>query len=179
MSVSDGLVVVGWLGRVSTTLHCMHSVDMQAQRHQSVFSFPPSLALWLARRSLQPGKHGWPFSHVVRGVLCEGDEGIAEVRDQHGFPPPASAVRECSGNCRGRSSSLSEILQIVTSAIRAIYLACVQCRGTLHRVVLHPGVPVMWQTHIRDLSPSAEAARRAQPKVTKLPWVRKNKCGAL
>ena len=27
--------------------------------------------------------------------------------------------------------------------------------------VLHPGVPVMWQTHIRDLSPSAEAVRGA------------------
>ena len=25
--------------------------------------------------------------------------------------------------------------------------------------VLHPGVPVMWQTHIRDLSPTAEAVR--------------------
>ena len=25
--------------------------------------------------------------------------------------------------------------------------------------VLHPGVPVMWHTHIRDLSPTAEAAR--------------------
>ena len=27
--------------------------------------------------------------------------------------------------------------------------------------VLHPGVPVMWQTHIRDLSPTAEAVRGA------------------
>ena len=102
-----------------------------------------------------------PFSHVVRGVLFEGDEGTAEVRDQHRFPPSASTVRECSGNCRGRSGSLSEIMQIVTSAVRVIYLACVQCRGTLHRAVLHPGVPVMWQTHIRDLSPTAEAVRGA------------------
>ena len=27
--------------------------------------------------------------------------------------------------------------------------------------VLHPGVPVMWYAHIRDLSPTAEAVRRA------------------
>ena len=27
--------------------------------------------------------------------------------------------------------------------------------------VLHPGVPVMWHTHIRDLSPTAEAVRGA------------------
>ena len=76
---------------------------------------------------------GRAFSHFVRGVLCEGDEGTAEVREQHRFPPSASAVRECSGNCRGRSGSLSEIMQIVTSAVRVMYLACVQCRGTLHR----------------------------------------------
>ena len=27
--------------------------------------------------------------------------------------------------------------------------------------VLHPGVPVMWHTHIRDLSPTVEAVREA------------------
>ena len=102
-----------------------------------------------------------PLLHVVRDVLCERDEGIAEVREQHRYPPSASAVRECGGNCRGRSSSLSENMQIVTSAVRAIYLPWVQYRGTLHRGVLHPGVPVMWYGHIRDLSPTAEAAREA------------------
>ena len=81
------------------------------------------------------------------------------IREQHRFPPSASAVREGSGNCRGRSGSLSEIMQIVTSAVRVKYLACVQCRGTLHRAVLHPGVPVMWHTHIRDLALTAEAVR--------------------
>ena len=65
---------------------------------------------------------GRPYPHVVRGVLCEGDEGTAEVRDQHWLPPSASG-------------------------------------GTLYREVLHPGVPVMWHTHIRDLSPTAEAGR--------------------
>ena len=70
---------------------------------------------------------GRPFPHVVRGVLCEWDDGTAEVQDQHRFPPLASAVRECSGNYRGRSGSISEIMQIVTSAVRVIYLACVHC----------------------------------------------------
>ena len=94
------------------------------------------------------GMVGRPFAHVVRSVLCERDEGTAEVWEQHRYPPSASAVRDCSGNCRGRSISLSEIMQIVTSAIRAIYLLRVQYRGMLHRGVLHPGVPAMWHTHI-------------------------------
>ena len=80
-----------------------------------------------ATRYAAVGMVGRPFHHVVWGVLCEGDEGIAEVREQDWYPPSASAVRECSGNCRERSSSLSEIMQIVTSAVRVIYLACVQC----------------------------------------------------
>ena len=44
-----------------------------------------------------------------------------------------------------------------------------ECRlSTL--AVLHPGVPVMWQTHIRDLSPTAEAVRGERIlKVTELP----------
>ena len=38
--------------------------------------------------------------------------------------------------------------------------------------VLHPGVPVMWQTHIRDLSPTAEGCKGGRlPNVTRLPWV--------
>ena len=37
-----------------------------------------------------------------------------------------------------------------------------------YRAVLHPGVPVMSKTHIRDLSPTAEAARgTVMPNVTK------------
>ena len=114
-----------------------------------------------ATRYAAVGMVGRPFTHVVRGVLCERDEGIPEVQEQHRYPPSPSAVRERSGNCRERSSSLSEILQIVTSAARAIYLACVQCRGILHKGVLHPDVPVMWYAHIRDLSPTAEAVRGA------------------
>ena len=172
----DGAVVVGLLGRGSTTLHCTHHVLTHRLKDPSLFFFPPSLALWLARRPLQPGMLPWAWlaghSPVVRGVLCEGDEGIAEVREQHRYPPSASAVRECSGNCRVRWSSPSEIMQIVTSAARAIYLACVQCRGTLHRAVLHPGVPVKWQTHIRDLSPTAESCKGSRlSQGNKLPWL--------
>ena len=39
VSVCDGLVVVGWLGRVSTTLHCTHHVLTPISRHLSVFFF--------------------------------------------------------------------------------------------------------------------------------------------
>ena len=37
--------------------------------------------------------------------------------------------------------------------------------------VLHPGVPVMWHTHIRDLSPTAEAVRGAHIQGNELPWL--------
>ena len=95
------------------------------KRHHSVFSFPslpgPVVGeMPSATRYAAVGVVGRPLPHVVPDVLCEGDEGIAEVREQHRYPPSASAVRECGGNCRVRSSSLSEIMQIVTSAVRAI-----------------------------------------------------------
>ena len=106
------------------------------------------------------GMVGRPFPHVVRGVFCEGDADTAEVREQHRYPPSASAVRECSGNVVGVQAVSLEIM-IVTSTICAIYLPCVQCRGTLHRRVLHPGVLVMWKAHIRDLFTSARAVRGA------------------
>ena len=36
-----GVVVVGWLGRASTALHCTHHVlTCRLKRHHSVFSFP-------------------------------------------------------------------------------------------------------------------------------------------
>ena len=123
-----------------------------------------------AARYVAVGVVGRPLLHVVRDVLCEGDEDIAEVREQHRYPPSASAVRECSGNVVGVQAVSLEIMQIVTSTIRAIYLPCVQCRGTLHRGVLHPGVPVMWYGHIRDLSPTAESCKGGR-KVTRLPWL--------
>ena len=107
------------------------------------------------------GVVGRPLLHVVRDAFCEGDEGIAEVREQHRYPPSASAVRECDSNVVGVRAVSLEIMQIVTSTIRANYRPCAQCRGTLHRGVLHPGVPVMWYAHIRDLSPTAEAVREA------------------
>ena len=60
-----------------------------------------------ATRYAAVGVVGRPLPHVVRDALCEGDEGIADVREQHRYPPSASAVRECGGNCRGRSRSLT------------------------------------------------------------------------
>ena len=37
--------------------------------------------------------------------------------------------------------------------------------------VLHPGVPVMWHTHIRDLSPTAEAVMGPLYQGNELPWL--------
>ena len=71
---------------------------------------------------------GRPLTHVVRDAFCEGDEGIAEVREQHGYPPTAFAVRECSGNVVGVHAVSLEIMQIVTSTIRTNYLPWVQCK---------------------------------------------------
>ena len=62
------------------------------------------------------------LTHVVRVAFCEGDEGIAEVREQHRYPPSASAVRECSGNVVGVHAVSLEIMQFVTSTIRTTYL---------------------------------------------------------
>ena len=81
-----------------------------------------------AARFAAVGMVGRPLTHVVRDAFCEGDEGIAEVREQHRYPPTASAVRECSGNVVGVHAVSLEIMQIVTSTIRTIYLPWVQCK---------------------------------------------------
>ena len=60
--------------------------------------------------------------------FSEGEEGIAEVREQHRYPPTASAERECSGNVVGVYAVSLEIMQIVTSTIRTNYLPWVQCK---------------------------------------------------
>ena len=155
----------GWLGRDyhHTSLHTlMHYHIITAPAHLFFPSLPGPVVgeMPSAARYAAVGVVGRPLPHVVRDTLCEG-EGIADVREQHRYPPSASAVRECSGNVVGVHAVSLEIMQIVTSTIRAIYLPCVQCGGTLHRGVLHPGVPVMWYAHIRDLSPTAEAVRGA------------------
>ena len=63
------------------------------------------------------------------------------------------------------------MMQIVTSTIRVIYLPCVQCEGTLHRGVLHPGLSVMWYGNIRDLFHTAEGCKGSRlPNVTMLHW---------
>ena len=60
--------------------------------------------------------------------FSEEEEGIAEVREQHRYPPTASAVKECSGNVVGVHAVSLEIMQFVTSTIRTIYLPWVQCK---------------------------------------------------
>ena len=70
-----------------------------------------------AARYAAGGVVGRPLTHVVWVAFCKGDEGIAEVREQHGYPPTASAERECSGNAAGVHAISVEIMQIVTSTI--------------------------------------------------------------
>ena len=81
-----------------TSLHTPHAT-CRLKRHLGVFLFPSLLGpvvgeMPSAARYAAVGMVVRPFSHVVRAVLCEGDEGIAEVREQHRYPPSASAVRE-------------------------------------------------------------------------------------
>ena len=64
-----------------------------------------------AARYAAVGMVGRPFPHVVRDVLCEGDEGIAEVREQHGYPPSAFAVREYGGDVVGVHAVSLEIIR--------------------------------------------------------------------
>ena len=54
--------------------------------------------------------------------FSEGEEGIAEVREQHGYPPTASAVRESGVNVVGVHAISLEIMQIVTSTIRTNFV---------------------------------------------------------
>ena len=128
--VSDGSVIGGWLGRVCTTLHLLHHTSLTAPAHLLFPSLPGPVVgeMLSAARFAAVGIVGRPF-HVVRGVFCEGNEGIAKVREQHRYSPSASAVRECSGNVVGVHAVSLEIMQFVTSTIRTIYLPCVQCRG--------------------------------------------------
>ena len=71
----------------------------------------------------------------------------------------------------GVHAILLEIMQIVTSTIRTITYPGCSVRGTLHRGVLHPGVPVMWYGHIRDLFPTADGCKGSRlPNVTLLHW---------
>ena len=148
--VSDGSVNGGWLGRVRTTLHLLFHTSLTAPAH---LLFPSLLGpvvgeMLSAAMFAAVGMVGRTLTLVVRDAFCEGDEGIAEVREQHRYPPSAFAVREYGGNVVGVQAVSLEIMQNVTSTIRAIYLPCVQCGRTLHRGVLHPGVPVMWYGHI-------------------------------
>ena len=81
---SFGVVVVGWLGRASTTLHCTHPcADMEPQETpQCLFLFPPSLALWLARCPLQPGKLQWAWLAGHSPTLS----GVSSVRGMRALP---------------------------------------------------------------------------------------------
>ena len=117
------------MGRVCTTLHLHAPYILTAPVHFFFPSLPGPVVgeMPSAARYAAVGVVGRPLLHVVRGAFCEGDEGIADVREQRRYSPSASAVRECSGNVVGVHAVSLEIMQIVTSTIRAVYLPCVQC----------------------------------------------------
>ena len=121
---------VDWAGSAPHFIY-MHHTSLTAPAHL-LFPFLPGPVvgeMLSAARFAAVGMVGRPLTHVVRDAFCEGGEGIAEVRAQHRYPPTASAVRECGGNVVGVQAVSLEIMQIVTSTIRDIYLPCVQCRG--------------------------------------------------
>ena len=119
---------VGWEG---TTPHFIEHTIRDAHAQALIIFFPslpgPVVGEMLsAARFAAVGMVGRPLTHGVRDAFCEGDEGIAEVREQHRYPPTASAVRECSGYVVGVHAVSLDIMQIVTSTIRTIYLPWVQ-----------------------------------------------------
>ena len=63
-----------------------------------------------AARYAAVGMVGRPLTHVVWDAFCEGDAGIAEVREQHRYPPSAFAVRDNSGNVVGVHAVSLEII---------------------------------------------------------------------
>ena len=89
-----GWVFVGWLGRGNTTSHLLHHTSHTAPAHLLFPSLPGPVVgeMLSAARFVAVGMVGRPLTHVVRDAFLRG-EGIAEVREQHGYPPTASAVR--------------------------------------------------------------------------------------
>ena len=120
---------VGWAGSAPHFIY-MHHASLTAPGHLLFLSLPGPVVgeVLSAARFAAVGMVGRPLSHVVWDAFCEGDEGIAEVREQHGYPPTVSSVRECSGTVVGVHAVSLEIMQIVTSTIRTIYLPWVQCK---------------------------------------------------
>ena len=117
--------MVGWLAGSAPQVISHSDACHTAPAHLFFPSLPGPVVgeMLSAARYAAVGMVGRPLTHVVRVAFCEGDEGIAEVREQHGYPPTASAVRECSGNVVGVPL---KIMQIVTPTIRTIYLPWVQ-----------------------------------------------------
>ena len=120
---------VGWAGSAPHFIaHAPYITAHAPVEHLLFPSLPgPVVSEMLsAARFAAVGVVGRPLTHVVRDAFCEGDEGIAEVGEQHRYPPSDSAVRECGGNVVGVHAVSLEVMQVVTSTIRTIYLPCVQ-----------------------------------------------------
>ena len=81
---------------VCTILHLHAPYILTAPAHLFFPSLPGPVVgeMPSAARYAAVGMVGRPLTQVVRDAFCEGDEGIAEVREQHRYPPSASAERD-------------------------------------------------------------------------------------
>ena len=96
------------MSRVCTTLHLQAPYILTLPEHLFPSLLGPAVGEMLsAARYASVGMVGRPLPHVVLDAFCEGGEGIAEVREEHKYPLSASTERDTSGNCRGRSRSLT------------------------------------------------------------------------
>ena len=125
---------VGWAGSAPHFIYMHHTSSL----HQRIFCFPflpgPAVGEMLsATRYAAVGVVGRPLLHVVRDAFCEGDEGIAEVQEQHRYPPSDSAVRECSGNVVGVQSLTGDYADRDLDNPRKLPTRCAVWRDTAQR----------------------------------------------
>ena len=119
-------VMIGWMG-VGWEGYPPHIIAHTTRvAHAQVEYFLSPVALQLARCSLQPGLLPWEWLASLRPTLSgmpsvRGMRASPRTLNSRGILPPASAVRECSGNVVGVHAVSLEIMQIVTSTISAIY----------------------------------------------------------
>ena len=76
---------VGWAGSAPHFIYMHHTYILTAPAHLVFPSLPGPVVgeMPSAARFAAVGMVGRPLTHVVRDAFCEGDEGIAEVWEQH------------------------------------------------------------------------------------------------
>ena len=92
-----------------TSFTCTIHTSLTAPAHLLFPSLPGPVVgeMLSAARFAAVGMVGRPLTHVVRDAFCVGDEGIAEVREQHRYPPTALCCKGVRRSCHGRSGSVT------------------------------------------------------------------------